>query len=294
MVKLNSSHPPIAYLDKRLLSQICAITPICHRSLDQLAREILAHDIPWSLNYTEYQSLGWYTTSLVNTDGRSQNTTIGESNDSKSESLRETDLLRQLPAAQKLLKMLDLNVFWVRLARLDPGAYLWEHVDYTEFDDKPRLRLHIPVITSQGARLIVDKSSIHMMRGYLWLLNPKGPHGACNIGFESRIHLILDCYVDAKLQSLMAGGWIPEHSVHPLPPMAHSSNSRAKKAAERLARAGFNREAERLLLTQFHQFKMPAGESLKAVYRLYQEVGNRHRADLWQKRCVTFLGGVNH
>ena len=49
---------------------------------------------------------------------------------------------------------------------------------------------------------------MHLKRGFLWKLDPTHRHGAANLGMKERIHLILDCYLNRKLESLVKNEWL--------------------------------------------------------------------------------------
>jgi hypothetical protein len=154
--------------------------------------------------------------------------------------------------------------------------------------------LHIPVNTNIAAQIVFAGEAVHMQRGYLWALNPKEPHGACNLGFTPRIHVILDCFVTPRLRQLLHAAVLPKVTVTSLPQLASCQFLDIKRQAARMVQAGFYAEAERILLSKFHQYSMPEGDSLRAVYHLYTEVGNQHRAKIWRDRCSKFLRGIKH
>lgn len=68
-------------------------------------------------------------------------------------------------SAAELLAELDLSCVWVRLARPEANAFLWEHRDYTELDHVERYRLRIPLHPNSPA--------------YLGTWSPAAPRSTC-------------------------------------------------------------------------------------------------------------------
>jgi len=83
---------------------------------------------------------------------------------------------------------------WVRLAKLTPNSFLWEHRDYADLPRTPRRRLHLPLFTNPSAVLVTGGAQINLTAGYLWRLLPTYAHGACNLLGPDRLHLIIDVY----------------------------------------------------------------------------------------------------
>ena len=269
--------------------QIADVGTLDGSLLKLVARELARTVIPWTINYADYQSNGWLTASLMNGSKRTDDTTI---RDGKAQ---PTELLLQLPATRRLLDSLSLDIFWARIARLEPNSFLWEHVDYTEFEDKNRLRLHIPVSTNEGAEIVFADFAVHMTQGVLWMLNPKDIHGAVNRGHTSRLHLILDCRVNDRLSSLLQECRpIERAAFRALPTPNESVIAGRIQMAGCLILAGFRREGERQILNLFHDYHLPAGKTLELVSDIYRRLGMPDLASIWTQRKVQFLGGVRN
>ena len=136
--------------------------------LDEIARA----DIPYRRHYSEYQSGGWWTSSLL---GRTADATDGAVTDTGRPV--ETDALDRLPLTRRFLEDLGLRYMMVRLARLDPGGALWEHRDYQDLSRASRQRIHLPtrhqsrrpvrfrgLPFSHEVRFVADLSSNHCAR----------------------------------------------------------------------------------------------------------------------------------
>ena len=79
----------------------------------------------------------------------------------------------------------------VRILLKEPRSTLSWHRD-------PEPRLHIPIITNPGCRMVIDNVAKHMPAdGTVWITNNTKYHNAFNGGEENRIHLVA-CVLDYK------------------------------------------------------------------------------------------------
>ena len=71
-----------------------------------------------------------------------------------------------------------------RILKKGPRSTLSWHKD-------PEPRLHIPIITNPGCRLVVEDRAFHLPAdGSVWVVNAKKYHNFFNGGEEDRIHLV--------------------------------------------------------------------------------------------------------
>ncbi len=72
----------------------------------------------------------------------------------------------------------------VRLLRKEPRSTLSWHRD-------PEPRIHIPIITNPGCRMVVDENAFHMPAdGSAWFVNTCKYHNFFNGGEQDRIHFV--------------------------------------------------------------------------------------------------------
>ena len=161
-----------------LISQLSRLNLVDNLTLQGVQREVLNIDEGWSRVYNEYHSGGWWTLSLLNKTSKPGDATIEDCVPV------ETSLLAKMPVTQAFLRNLGLKYMWVRLAKLEPNSFMWEHCDYQELGDVERFRLHVPIITNPQSMMIIDYSQIHLVAGYIWKLNPIYRHAAGNLGSE--------------------------------------------------------------------------------------------------------------
>ncbi|WP_307527741.1 aspartyl/asparaginyl beta-hydroxylase domain-containing protein [Streptomyces umbrinus] len=169
--------------------------------------------------YGESQSGGWWTTSLMNHSGDPHDVVIGDG------CPQPTSLLEEMPATARFLDSLGLNFMYVRLARLEPHSYLWEHRDYAELSERGRHRLHVPLVTNASAVLVTAGARVHMGAGSLWRLTPSQAHGVCNSTGLDRLHLIADVYADDTYGALAARPYLRDGDAADLPEMTSADRA---------------------------------------------------------------------
>lgn len=113
-----------------------------------------------------------------------------------------------LAALARLRAMLDGALGFVAplawIGESPPNSAIRLHVDNTPHWDEHH-RLHLPLVTSPGARLCVLRRFHHLPAGHLYAFNNSRPHGAINEG-PARLHLVLDVPAGPAIDALLAAG----------------------------------------------------------------------------------------
>lgn len=258
---------------RNMSEQIVQLDRLDEQLIERMRHEALTAPAPWAAEYGEFQSGGWWTTSLMNASGDAADVRIGDC------AARPTALLDHMPATADLLKELGLNYMWVRLARLEANAFLWEHRDYNELDQVERHRLHIPLHTNSSAFLITGGTKVHMDGGRIWRLTPTYAHGVCNLLGPDRIHLIADVYADDAYARLAEGASEPVSEQLPVASEAELAERFA--AARTLADLGYIEAAEQLLLRLFYAFALPEGTTYDLIADLHAGLGDAEASRRW-------------
>jgi hypothetical protein len=251
-----------------------------------LRQEVVGFDVPWSENYSKYHSGGWKTAALFNATGKSKE------NDLEDCSPVPTDLAKRLPAVRQFIEGLDLQLMWARVLNLGPSACLWEHTDYgaPKLTRAPRLRLHVPLQTQPEAVIVLPAHVVHMKQGFVWKLSPDAArHGACNDGSEDRIHLIIDCYVDERLEALLARESLDQDTVRRKPVLTAAALSALEAEADRCLEQGQLEAVETLFKRAFHRFDLGALSSYDLLAGYFDRRGDAKRRDDWLEERVFFL-----
>ncbi len=128
-----------------LSGQIVQLDGLDGQLIERIRHEVLTAPAPWKAEYGEFQSRGWWTTSLMNTSGDAAEVRITDG------VARPTALLEHMPATAGLLAGLGLSYMWVRL---EPNVFLWQHRDYDELDrvERHRLRTNSSAASSAHSR----------------------------------------------------------------------------------------------------------------------------------------------
>ncbi|WP_105974692.1 aspartyl/asparaginyl beta-hydroxylase domain-containing protein [Streptomyces geranii] len=252
-----------------VLDQVARLTDLEETAVEQMRAEVLGAPTPGVVAYGEYQSGGWWTTALMNMSGDPHDVVIGDGRP------RPTSLLKQMPATAAFLDSLGLTFMYVRLARLEPHSYLWEHRDYAELRDTGRHRLHVPLVTNPSAVLVTAGARVHMAAGSLWRLTPSQAHGVCNTTGPDRLHLIADVYADDAYEALAARPHLHDGDAADLPEMTAADRAGLLATAGQLADLGFTDAAEQTLLRAFYTYALPEG----GAYDLIADLHTARRAD---------------
>jgi hypothetical protein len=127
----------------------------------------------------------------------------------------DTPLLASCPAIAAALGAVASPIRSVRLLRLAAKAAIREHRDAGLRYEEGEARLHIPIATNAAVDFVLDGDRHVMEAGECWYVNVDLPHRVHNRGTEARIHLVIDCIVDAWLRDQFARGSLPAPSMAP-------------------------------------------------------------------------------
>lgn len=259
-----------------VLDQVARLADLEKSTVEQMRVEALGAPTRGVVAYGEYQSGGWWTTSLMNHSGDPHDVVIGDGRP------RRTSLLEAMPITARFLDRLGLDFMYVRLARLKPHSYLWEHRDYAELRDTGRHRLHIPLVTNPSAVLVTAGARVHMAAGSLWRLTPSRAHGVCNTTGPDRLHLIADVYADDAYRALAARPHLRDGDAADLPEMTEVARVALLGRAGQLADLGFTGAAEQTLLRAFCTYALAEGGAYDLIADLHTGRGADSDADRWR------------
>ena len=77
------------------------------------------------------------------------------------------------------------------IAKLKAGAHVTPHKDegkYCEAHD----RFHLSIITNEKVFVTCDNQTAHIPKGTIWWFDNKKTHEVKNLGFQDRVHIIVD------------------------------------------------------------------------------------------------------
>lgn len=87
----------------------------------------------------------------------------------------------------------------VQLAELPPGCAIAPHADRNLLTMMHRL--HIPIVTDEHVRFVIDRQTYLLKAGHLYDLNNVVVHSVQNTGSINRIHLLIDMLPQAVAQA---------------------------------------------------------------------------------------------
>lgn len=93
----------------------------------------------------------------------------------------------------------ELSVFYY----LSPGTTLHPHRDLTGASLNNRLRFHVPVYTNDQVDFRVSHERIIMRPGECWVLDTSYLHSVHNGGDATRVHIVIECNVNAKIKAML-------------------------------------------------------------------------------------------
>jgi len=115
----------------------------------------------------------------------------------------ETPLLARSPYFQAVLATFQCPLQAVRLMRLTPGSIIKQHRDDDLEAERGSARLHIPIVTNPHVDFRLNGDRVILDPGSVWYLRLSDPHSVANRGSADRVHLVVDCIVDAWLTDLL-------------------------------------------------------------------------------------------
>lgn len=122
----------------------------------------------------------------------------------------KTEVLVDAPYLESIIDSLDCDMRRVRLMGLEPGEYIYWHVDSGDSLDAVTTRLHIPIFTDENVRFQISHKNCVWQAGEFWYGDFSFPHRVYNGGTRSRVHLILDLMVDERVESLFPAEYVQQ------------------------------------------------------------------------------------
>ncbi|HEY0797712.1 MAG TPA: aspartyl/asparaginyl beta-hydroxylase domain-containing protein [Candidatus Baltobacteraceae bacterium] len=115
----------------------------------------------------------------------------------------DTEHLAACPRMREALRALVAPITSLRVLRLGPGAKVREHRDYQIGPEFGEVRVHVPLQTTAAAEFIVGGVALEAAAGECWYVDVTQPHRVANHGERARLHLVIDCVLDAWLKEVL-------------------------------------------------------------------------------------------
>ena len=115
----------------------------------------------------------------------------------------------------KILENLPCKYERVRFMNLEAGKIIGRHSDKIDkdlgFDDGQIMRIHVPIRTNSDVVFSLFESSrskvaheFNLKTGHYYYTDVTKPHAVRNMSDVDRIHLVVDCYANDSLRTLIA------------------------------------------------------------------------------------------
>jgi len=115
----------------------------------------------------------------------------------------------------KILENLPCKYERVRFMKLDAGKVIGKHSDKIDkdlgFDDGQIMRIHVPIRTNDDVVFSLFESprakvahEYNLKTGHYYYMDVTKPHAVRNMSEVDRIHLVVDCYVNDSLRTMVA------------------------------------------------------------------------------------------
>ena len=115
----------------------------------------------------------------------------------------------------KILENLPCKYERVRFMKLEAGKVIGKHSDKIDkdlgFDDGQIIRIHVPIRTNDDVVFSLFESprakvahEYRLKTGHYYYTDVTKPHAVRNMSDIDRIHLVVDCYVNDSLRTMVA------------------------------------------------------------------------------------------
>ena len=115
----------------------------------------------------------------------------------------------------KILENLPCKYERVRFMKLEAGKVIGKHSDKIDkdlgFDDEQIMRIHVPIRTNDDVVFSLYESprakvayEYNLKTGHYYYMDVTKPHAVRNMSEVDRIHLVVDCYVNDSLRTMVA------------------------------------------------------------------------------------------
>lgn len=115
----------------------------------------------------------------------------------------DTPFLAMAPNFRRALDRFPCGLRSVRVMALGPGSSIREHQDPDLDGSGGVVRLHVPLLTHEAVRFVLNGTPVPMKSGECWFLRLTDPHAVENPGPVDRIHLVIDAELDSWLECLL-------------------------------------------------------------------------------------------
>jgi hypothetical protein len=126
---------------------------------------------------------------------------------------RDTEVVDRVPFWRDLLDAFRCAKESVRISVLEPSGTIIPHCDDHVGFEFGRLRLHVPILTSDAAVMEIAGQRMCWQPGELWFGDFRQVHTVKNRGAAARVHLVLDLQLNEWLLGLFPAEFLARRSI---------------------------------------------------------------------------------
>jgi hypothetical protein len=180
--KENSNREPVATSHLKLP---------CKFDKGKLLRELqLTLDINWIPHFNKVDYDGeWDSIPLLAPNGDPSNIYALPN---QTAPILPTPILNICAYFKEVLDYFECPLQTARLLRLRPGARIKPHTDFDLGYEDGSFRLHLPIITNDQIKFMINGQLLKMLPGECWYTNVNYEHAVENNGDTDRVHLVID------------------------------------------------------------------------------------------------------
>ncbi len=158
----------------------------------------LVHSDEWvpHPNTQAYEG-SWTVSSLSSTTGDMKQIVAAENQE-----YFDTPLFHKTDYIKEVINTFKTKIEAVRFMRLGAGSVIKEHCDHGSCFEEGYARLHIPITTNDNVTFILNGEPHTMKAGCCYYIDAHNPHSVVNEGTCDRVHLLIDCHVNAWLKAI--------------------------------------------------------------------------------------------
>ncbi len=197
----------------------------------------------WKLHYNTQHFEGvWSALPLRSVNGSLHNIIA---HDAATAVFADTELMKNCPALQAIIKEIKCEKLGIRLLKLEAGAVIHAHRDMDLYFEEGEIRLHIPIKTNELVEFFLEEEQIKMQEGECWYMNLALLHNINNKSQFDRVHLVIDCVVNDWIKSIFQS---PSISV--------------KKEVAAIVKKGQDIESKRMVVASLRLLNTPVANEL--------------------------------
>jgi quercetin dioxygenase-like cupin family protein len=177
--------------------------------------ERLEHDLerlrelPFGIQPGRYHAGCWRGVALWSLDGDHRRLDAGTLRDRR---FIQTPAALAAPYMTEMVDALAEHKRAVRVMQLPPGGRIERHRDPELTFANRVVRLHVPIVTDPTVEFVVGGQHCHWQPGELWYADFTEPHWVFNRSSVTRVHLVMDLWLDGKLRQLFPRPFVEQRT----------------------------------------------------------------------------------